>query len=96
MTVVGSRSRLFARDRNPNAGIRKVNGIPRLFVDGKPVGMLAYRNRIHDDFAYMSADDDLANVREDPRYRLLIKRALAQAQKSRGRGHTRGSTGCTS
>lgn len=40
-------------DRDPKVEIRKVNGIPRLFVDGEPIPMLAYRNRIHDDFDYM-------------------------------------------
>ena len=37
----------------PKVEIRKVNGIPRLYVSGEAVPTIAYRNRIHDDFAYM-------------------------------------------
>jgi len=37
----------------PRISIRKVNGIPRLHVGGDAVPTIAYRNRIHHDFAYM-------------------------------------------
>jgi len=37
----------------PRVEIRKANGIPRLYVNGEPVPTIAYRNRIHDDYAYM-------------------------------------------
>ncbi len=42
-----------AQQTRPAATIRSVNGIPRLFYNNEPVPMLAYRDRIHDDFAYM-------------------------------------------
>ena len=37
----------------PRVEIRKINGIPRLYVNGEPIPTLTYRNRIHHDFAYM-------------------------------------------
>jgi hypothetical protein len=37
----------------PRISTRKLNGIPRLYVNGKAVPTIAYRNRIHHDFAYM-------------------------------------------
>ncbi len=37
----------------PKVEIRKVNGLPRLYVNGEPIPTIAYRNRIHHDFAYM-------------------------------------------
>jgi hypothetical protein len=37
----------------PKVEIRKVNGIPRLYVNGEAVPTLTYRDRIHHDFAYM-------------------------------------------
>jgi hypothetical protein len=37
----------------PRVEIRKINGIPRLYVNGEPIPAITYRNRIHHDFAYM-------------------------------------------
>ena len=37
----------------PRVEIRSINRIPRLYVNGRPVPTLTYRNRIHHDFAYM-------------------------------------------
>jgi len=37
----------------PKVEIRKINGIPRLYVNGEAVPTITYRNRLHDDFAYM-------------------------------------------
>jgi hypothetical protein len=37
----------------PAVEIRKVNDIPRLYVNGEAVPTIAYRNRIHHDVAYM-------------------------------------------
>ena len=39
--------------RAPSVEIRKVGGIPRLYVGGKPIPTIAYRNRKHEDYAYM-------------------------------------------
>ncbi len=37
----------------PRVEIKKINGIPRLYVNGEAVPTITYRNRIHHDFAYM-------------------------------------------
>ena len=39
--------------RASSVEIRKVGGIPRLYVGGKPIPTIAYRNRKHEDYAYM-------------------------------------------
>jgi len=46
----------------PRVEIRKVAGIPRLYVNREPVPTLAYRNRIHHDFAYMKKFADSGHV----------------------------------
>jgi len=46
----------------PRVSIRKVNGIPRLYVNGEPVPTIAYRNRIHHDFKYMKKFADSGHV----------------------------------
>jgi hypothetical protein len=37
----------------PRVEIRKINGIPRLYVNGEAIPAITYRNRIHHDFGYM-------------------------------------------
>ncbi len=39
--------------RAPSVTIRKINGIPRLYVNGEAIPTLTYRNRWHEDYAYM-------------------------------------------
>ncbi len=52
----------MARGNAPRVEIRKINGIPRLYVNGKPVPTIAYRNRIHHDFKYMKKFADSGHV----------------------------------
>ena len=49
---------------------------------GESITALTHAVKIgYDDIAFMDSDEDLANAREDPRYRRLVKRMIAQLTK---------------